>query len=119
MKHHMRMKTKPGILGEQPIARADRLAKAQRLAQPRPTLPSPQQSASYDDDGGVIRPKKLILQMIIEDRDVSLAEIEAALRKTGMNVTRVTVGNIRRDVRELLRVLDEMGMLRTRPVSRA
>lgn len=107
-----RMRVKPGIMGEQPIARADRLAKAKRAAKPSPALPQPRQSASYDESDGPIRPKKLILQMVIEDRDVTIEQIERALAKIGAKVTRVTVGNIRREVRELLKMLDQMGRLR-------
>ncbi len=109
-------------LYEQPVRRKTKQspkAKLKLIKKPSPALPRPRQSASYyEPDRKPVSAKNVIREMMIEDWATPLADVEAELARLGLKVSRVTTSNIRQETRELLRLLDRLGWLRSRPRDR-
>ena len=68
--------------------------------------------------GHVPNLKNRIKKAIIENRNITLEELEQHIRDLGAKVSRVTVSNIRSETRHTLALLDQEGWLRSTPRSR-
>lgn len=91
--------------------------RAKRARKPSQQLPQSPTAGneSQPPTGYVHGMKDFIKKAVVEDRDITLEQLEQRIRKLGAKVTRVTVSGIRTETRHTLALLDRLGWLRNRP----